>query len=154
MRLRFIDRLLSLTACASATALKCVTFEESMLVRPNLSRGVPSTLLIEWFGQLAALLVAESTEYQSLSVLGSFASCSFGEPLLAGDVATMSITVRSWHDDSAFLDGIIESKTQKALEIQRAVVAFVPRQDLWEESDLRAAVNAAKGIFPKPVGFR
>jgi 3-hydroxymyristoyl/3-hydroxydecanoyl-(acyl carrier protein) dehydratase len=154
MRLRFIDRLLSLDACASATALKCVTFEEAMLARPSLARGVPKTLLVEWFGQLAALLVAESTEYQSLAVLGSFASCAFGAPLLAGEVAKLSITVRSWHEDSAFLDGLIQTETQDALIIQKAVIAFVPRQDLWDEEDLRAAVRAAKGIFPKPVGFR
>jgi hypothetical protein len=154
MRLRFIDRLLSLEACVSASALKCVTFEEAMLVRPGLARGVPSTLLVEWFGQLAALLVAESTQYQSLAVLGSFAACSFGAPLLAGEVATISLTVRSWHEDSAFLDGKIQTETSIALEIERVVVAFVPRHDLWDEADLRAAVLSAKGIFPRPVGFR
>ena len=154
MRLRFIDRLVSLEPCVSASALKCVTFEEAMMLRPTLARGVPGTLLVEWFGQLAALLVAESTLYQSLSVLGSFASCALGAPLLAGEVATISIRVRSWHDDSAFLDGVIQTETQTALTMQKAVVAFVPRQDLWDEADLRAAVLAAKGIFPKPVGFR
>lgn len=154
MRLRFIDRLLTLTPKEEATARKCVSFEESMLVRPDLSRGVPRTLLVEWLGQLAALLVTESTDYQKLSVLGSFASCTFGEKLLAGEVATLQIKVRSWHEDSAFVDGSIQSSQGEALLLSKAVIAFVPRALLWEEEDLRAAVRAAKGLFPGPVGFR
>lgn len=155
MRLRYIDRLHTLSPRVEASAHKCVSFEEAMLARPSLARGVPGTLLVEWIGQLAALLVAESTDYRSLAVLGSLGACRFGPPLLAGEVARLVVRVRSWGDDSAYLDGEIATDDgRKRLEVERAVVAFVPSAHLSPEEELRAAVRAARGHFPGPVGWR
>lgn len=155
MRLRFLDRLLALEPRASAAARKCVSFEEAMLVRPGLGRGVPPTLLVEWLGQLSAVLVAESTDYTRLPVLGSFASCAFGGRALAGDACRIELRVRSWHEDCAFIDGEISIEGGDALlSIERAVLAFLPLSSLWDEAELRAAVRAARGEFPGPVGLR
>jgi hypothetical protein len=165
MRLRFIDRLLCLEPRAGAAALKCVSFEEAMLLRPHLTKGVPPTLFVEWLGQLAALLVAESTDYASLPLLGSFSSCAFGARALAGARCRLEIEVRAWRADGALVDGRIlldedgpaspgGEPCLEAFRIERALLAFVPLADLWDEAELRAAVRAARGEFPGPVGFR
>lgn len=155
MRLRFVDRLLSLSPALSIEGEKCVSFEEAMLLRPSLARGVPGTLLVEWLGQLTAVLVAESTQYTSLAVLGSFARCTIGEALHAGDKARLTIRARSWHEDSAYVDGVaLTPEGAEAMRIERAVFAFVPLAPLWDEEELRAAVRAARGEFPGPVGLR
>lgn len=153
MRLRFVDRLVELVPERSITAVKNVTFEEAMLVRPGLARGVPSTLLCEWLGQATALLVAESTDYRRFPLVGSFAACAIAPPpLSAGDTATLRVTVRSWHAEEALVDGeVLGPGDRVALRIERAACPFVSLPSLWDPEELRAAARAARGEFPGPV---
>jgi 3-hydroxymyristoyl/3-hydroxydecanoyl-(acyl carrier protein) dehydratase len=155
MRLRFVDRILLLAPKERASAQKCVSFEEAMLPRPGLGRGVPATLLIEWAGQVAALLVAESTDYQQLAVLGNIETCSFGPLLVPGDLAQIEVKVRAWREDSALFDATITTNHRREhLRFSRALMAFVSLTTLIDQAELRAAVRAAKGEFPGPVGWR
>jgi 3-hydroxymyristoyl/3-hydroxydecanoyl-(acyl carrier protein) dehydratase len=152
MRLRFVDRLVALAPERSIEVTKNVTFEEAMLVRPRGGRGVPPTLLLEWLGQAAALLVAESTDYRWLPVIGSFASCRFASgKLVAGDAATVRIAVRSWRADAMWVDGEVGGPRGRVLAIERAVCPFVSLEKLWDPEELRAAARAARGEFPGPV---
>ena len=155
MRLRFVDRLVSLTPRESVVVEKAVSFEEAMLVRPLPSCGVPPTLILEWIGQAVALLVAESTSYHGFPVVGSFERCTFGETLLAGDVARIAVTVRSWHPDAARIDGRVTTPNgHDAVSLASATCAFLPLALLHDPDDLRAAIAAARGDFPGPVPAR
>jgi hypothetical protein len=151
VRLRCVDRLLTLVPRRAVTAEKCATFEEAMLLRPGRGRGVPPTLLLEWLGQATALLVAESTDYAWLPVVGAVASCRFGASLHAGERAVVKVTVRSWRDDAALVDGLIDGPRGEALTVTRALCAFVPLPSLWDPDELRAAARAARGEFPGPL---
>jgi hypothetical protein len=152
MRLRFVDRLVALAPERSIEVTKNVTFEEAMLVRPGGGRGVPPTLLLEWLGQAAALLVAESTNYRWQPVIGSFATCEFAPgKLIAGDVASVRIEVRSWHAEAMRVDGDVGGPRGRVLAIERAICPFIPLEKLWDPEELRAAARAARGEFPGPV---
>ncbi len=150
MRLRFVDRLVSLSPQTRVVAEKCATFEEAMLLRPNLARHVPHTLMLEWLGQTTAILVAESTGYERLPVIGSFASCHMEHTLFAGDVARITIDVTHWREDCAIAEGEIRRGDDLILSIERALCAFIPLEKLWDATEFRAAVRAARGEFPKP----
>jgi hypothetical protein len=152
MRLRFVDRLVELVPRASIRVEKCVSFEEAMLVRPSLGRGAPPTLLLEWLGQASQLLVAESTGYSRLALLGSFARAAFGPALPAGERARVEIDVRAWRHDAAVFDGRVAfADGRAALTVERTLCAFVPLDELADADDLRAAARAARGEFPGPV---
>jgi|SRR5579871_6508854 len=151
MRLRFVDRLVALEPRRKITVEKCVSFEEAMLLRPGLARGAPATLMLEWLGQATQLLVAESTDYALLPLIGSFAYCTIYTSLGAGEVATVEVDVQSWHETEAMVHGTVRTKETTALHIERAACAFVPLAELCDPAELRAAARAARGEFPGPV---
>jgi 3-hydroxymyristoyl/3-hydroxydecanoyl-(acyl carrier protein) dehydratase len=151
MRLQFVDRLVELEPRTRVVVEKCVSFEEAMLARPGGRRGVPETLALEWLGQATAVLVAESTGYARAPLVGSFAACRFDGRALAGARARLTVTVRSWHDDAAQVDGAVQVDGRRLVTIERATCPFVPLESLYDPDELRAAVRAARGQFPGPV---
>lgn len=151
MRLRFVDRIVELRPRERIVVEKCATFAEAMLLRPGRGRGVPPTLMLEWVGQAAQVLVAESTGYRRLPVVGSFARCEFCTSVQAGERLSVEVRVKSWHDEEALVDAAVRSGETPVLHIERAVCGFLPLDELWEPAELQAAVRAARGEFPGPV---
>ncbi len=151
MRLRFVDRIVELVPRERILVEKCVSFEEAMLLRPWRARGAPPTLMLEWLGQTAQVLVAESTGYRFAPVVGSFARCEFCTTAHAGERVSVEIHVKSWHEGEALVDGAVCMGDTRLLHIERAACGFLPLDQLWDPAELRAAVRAARGEFPGPV---
>jgi hypothetical protein len=154
MRFRWIDRLTSLEPRRAATALHCVSFEEAMLVRASATRGAPPTITIDWLCQLVQLLVAESTDFASVALLESVERCELGPAPQAGERAVVSVRVTAWDDARASLDGSVQILERAALSIKNALFVFAPLPRCLDEAELRAALRAARGEFPRPVGIR